>query len=264
MKSNYKLMVLLAVTFMCGITACHKDAQIEPKTPKVTEPNVSFTATTANFSWEVSFPGKVSSVVKLSQNADMSEATSYGDNKPSSHRDFYVEITGLSPETKYYYCFEAWNPNLDFRSEVKSFTTLTISKPSVTTANVSQFNFTQATAIGGGEVTYDGGDTVTERGIYFGTSPNPTTIGIKIAASSAGTGNFTCAMTGLVSGTYYVCAYATNGQGTSYGSEKSFSYTPPTHHRLYQWHLHGKLKQEGVLLAGQPAIQSLRWKVAIC
>ena len=224
MKNKHILITLLATALLFGSTACHKDAQIEPKTPKVTEPDVSFTATTANFSWAVSFPGKVSSVVKMSRNADMSDATSYGDATPTSNKDFFVAITGLSPETQYYYCFEIWNPNLNHRSEVKSFTTQPKQKPMVTTASVSQLNFTNATAVGGGEVTSDGGDAVTERGIYFGTSPNPATIGTKIVASSAGTGSFTCIMTGLVSGTYYVCAYATNGQGTNYGDVKNFEY----------------------------------------
>ncbi|MBP5563076.1 MAG: hypothetical protein J6X51_03480, partial [Bacteroidales bacterium] len=149
------------------------------------------------------------------------------DATPTSNKDFHVEITGLSPETQYYYCFEIWNPNLNHRSEVKSFTTQALQKPTVTTASVSQLDFTNATAVGGGDVTSDGGDAVTERGIYFGTSPNPATTGTKLVASSTGTGSFTCTMTRLVAGNYYVCAFATNGQGTSYGSEKTFSYNPP-------------------------------------
>ena len=226
MKNKHILILLMATALLLGSTACHKDAQIEPKTPKVTEPDVSFTATTADFGWTVSFPGKVSSVVKLSRHADLGDATSYGDATPTSNKNFHVEITGLSPETQYYYCFEIWNPNLNHKSEVESFTTQPKQKPMVTTASVSQFNFTNATAVGGGEVTSDGGDSVTERGIYYGTTPNPATTGTKLVASSAGTGSFTCTMTGLVDETtYYVCAYATNGQGTSYGSEKTFS--PP-------------------------------------
>ena len=226
MKNKHILIMLLATALLLGTTACHKDAQIEPKTPEVTEPDVSFTATTADFGWAVSFPGKVSSVVKVSRHADMSDATSYGDATPTSNKGFHVAITGLSPETQYYYCFEIWNPNLNNRSEVKSFTTQPKQKPLVTTAPVteSQLDFTNATAVGGGEVTSDEGDPVTERGIYFGTSPNPAATGTKLVASSAGTGSFTCTMTGLVSGTYYVCAYATNGQGTNYGDVKNFKY----------------------------------------
>ena len=242
MKRICKRVVLLTAAFMLVFTACHKDAQIEPKmivieqyfTDESDDP--FFTATTATFYWHVAdgkdgvsdFPGKLSSVVKLSRNADMSEAVAYDDDESSLDYYFFVTATGLSPETKYYYCFEVWNPGLDYTSKVNSFTTPALQKPTVTTSSVTQFNYTQATAVGGGEVTDDGEDAVTERGIYYGTNPDPVATGIKLAASSAGTGNFTCTITGLVEETtYYVCAYATNSQGTSYGSEKSFSYNPP-------------------------------------
>ena len=224
MKNEHILIMLLATALLFGFSACHKDAQIEPKTPEVTEPDVSFTATTADFGWTVSFPGKVSSVVNVSRHADMSDATSYGDATPTSNKDFHVEITGLSPETQYYYCFEIWNPNLNHRSEVKSFTTLTLTKPSVTTSTATDISWTTATA--GGNVTDDGNDVVLERGVCWGTSHNPDTGSdfSHLAASSAGTGSFTCSLTGLNPDTkYYVRAYATNSQGTSYGDEKDFT-----------------------------------------
>ena len=224
MKNKHILIILLAMALLFGSTACHKDAQIEPKTPKVAEPEVSFTATTADFGWAVSFPGKVSSVVKVSRHADMSDATSYGDATPTSNKDFHVEIAGLSPETQYYYCFEIWNPNLNHRSEVKSFTTLTATKPSVTTYTATNISWTTATA--GGNVTDDGNDVVLERGVCWGISHNPNTGSdfSHLAASSAGTGEYSCTLTGLAPGTkYYVRAYSTNSQGTSYGDEKDFT-----------------------------------------
>lgn len=224
MKNKHILIMLLATALLFGFIACHKDAQIEPKTPKVTEPDVSFTATTADFGWTVSFPGKVSSVVKVSRHADMSDATSYGDATPTTNKDFHVEITGLSPETQYYYCFEIWNPNLNHRSEVKSFTTLTATKPSVTTYTATDISWTTATV--GGNVTDEGNDVVLERGVCWGTSHNPDTGSdfSHLAASSAGTGEYSCTLTGLAPGTkYYVRAYATNSQGTSYGDEKDFT-----------------------------------------
>lgn len=221
MKNKHILLMLLATALLFGSTACHKDAQIEPKTPKVTEPEVSFTATTADFGWTVSFPGKVSSVVKLSRHADMSDATSYGDATPTSNKDFHVEITGLSPETQYYYCFEIWNPNLNHRSEVKSFTTQALQKPTVTTSQVT--NIQQTSATGGGNVTASGGATVTARGICWSISHNPT-IANSHQSSGSGTGTFTANISGLSPGTtYYVRAYAINSAGTSYGSEVSFT-----------------------------------------
>jgi hypothetical protein len=84
-------------------------------------------------------------------------------------------------------------------------------------------NITQTTATGGGNVTSDGGATVTERGICWSTSHNPTTSGSH-ASSGTGTGTFTVNMTGLTAGTtYYVRAYAINSVDTTYGAEVSFT-----------------------------------------
>lgn len=96
--------------------------------------------------------------------------------------------------------------------------------PAVTTAVVSEI--TQTTAIGGGNVTSDGGATVTECGICWSTSHNPT-INSNHAASGSGTGNYTVEMTGLKENTtYYVKAYAINKMGVAYGIEESFVTKP--------------------------------------
>ena len=93
--------------------------------------------------------------------------------------------------------------------------------PTVTTSQVS--DITQVSAVSGGNVTDDGGSAVTERGICWSTSQNPT-INNSHVANGTGTGSFTCQMTGLTAGTkYYVRAYAKNSQGTAYGSEVSFT-----------------------------------------
>ena len=93
--------------------------------------------------------------------------------------------------------------------------------PTVVTNDAS--NVGAATATCGGWITSDGGATVTMRGVYYGTSPNPEETGTKKAANY-GTTTFTCNLTGLTPNTtYYVKAYATNGVGTSYGEEKTFT-----------------------------------------
>ena len=98
--------------------------------------------------------------------------------------------------------------------------------PTVVTNDAS--NVGAATATCGGKVTSDGGATVTMRGVYYGTSPNPETTGTKKAADY-GTTTFTCNLTGLTPNTtYYVKAYATNGVGTSYGEQKTFKTTAAT------------------------------------
>lgn len=134
--------------------------------------------------------------------------------------NFTVQMTGLTPATKYYVRAYATNSEgTSFGSEV-SFTTLGISKPSLTTQSVT--NITRTTATSGGVVTSDGGAAVFERGICWSTSHNPDVSGSHLT-SGQGEGSFTIQMTGLTPNTtYYVMAYAINSVGVGYGEEKTF------------------------------------------
>lgn len=97
--------------------------------------------------------------------------------------------------------------------------------PIVTTSVVTQI--TETTAVAGGNVTSDGGASVTERGVCISTVSNPTTSNIKITAGS-GIGSFTCNLTGLQANTtYFVRAYAVNSKGTAYGEEVTFTTLVP-------------------------------------
>lgn len=100
-------------------------------------------------------------------------------------------------------------------------------KPIVTT-NSSATSVADVSAVIGGEVVAQGGSAVSERGIVFSTSSNPTTADSKaLATTSTGVGTFTSNLTGLAANTtYYARAYATNSQGTSYGAEITFTTTP--------------------------------------
>ncbi|OFX89908.1 MAG: hypothetical protein A2W99_08935 [Bacteroidetes bacterium GWF2_33_16] len=93
--------------------------------------------------------------------------------------------------------------------------------PTVTTTAASSITASSATS--GGNVTSAGSATVTERGICYSTSSNPTTSNSKVVSGS-GTGSFTANISGLAaSTTYYVRAYAINSVGTAYGSQVSFT-----------------------------------------
>jgi len=95
----------------------------------------------------------------------------------------------------------------------------------VTTSTASGITATTATV--GGEVTDDGGDAVTERGIVYNTTGTPTTSDTKVQIGS-GNGSYSDEITGLSAGTtYYVRAYAINGEGTAYGSQESFTTSTP-------------------------------------
>ena len=92
--------------------------------------------------------------------------------------------------------------------------------PSLTTTPVSAITSTSATS--GGNVISDGGSEITARGIFWSTSQNPDLNDNK-TTDGTGPGTFVSILNGLTANTtYYVRAYATNSEGTSYGSEISF------------------------------------------
>ena len=133
---------------------------------------------------------------------------------------FSCNLTALQDGVTYYVRAYAVNEKGTAYGEEKSFTTKAITVPVVTTSSATNISYTSATV--GGTVTDDSGATVTERGVVYSTTPNPTTSNTKVSSGS-GKGAFTCNLTALQEGTtYYVRAYAVNQKGTSYGEEKSF------------------------------------------
>jgi uncharacterized protein (TIGR02145 family) len=104
------------------------------------------------------------------------------------------------------------------------YNSCTIDLPVVSTANITDITTTSAKS--GGSVTDNGGSEVTARGVCWSTDRNPTLSSSKTDDGS-GNGTFTSTLTGLSANTsYYVCAYATNSEGTSYGNEISFRTSP--------------------------------------
>ena len=134
---------------------------------------------------------------------------------------FSSSITGLTPNTQYYVRAYATNSvGTAYGNEV-SFTTSEIVVPTLTTTAASAILLTTATS--GGNITNDGGASVTARGVCFATTANPDITG-TITSDGTGTGVFTSSLTGLTPATmYYARAYATNSAGTAYGNEITFT-----------------------------------------
>ena len=94
--------------------------------------------------------------------------------------------------------------------------------PNVSSTTVSSIEKTSAAS--GGNVIANGGGIVTERGVCWSTTPAPTIALSTKTSNGSGIGLFTSTITGLTAKTtYYVRAYATNGDGTGYGNEVNFT-----------------------------------------
>ena len=142
--------------------------------------------------------------------------------------EFTCNLTGLQEGTKYYVRAYAVNSKGTAYGEEVVFTTTVAGVPTITTTQPSQV--TETTAVSGGNVTSDGGASVTERGVVYSLSASPSIADLSstIIRSGSGTGAFTCNLSNLQAGTtYYVRAYAVNSKGTAYGDEISFTTALP-------------------------------------
>jgi len=136
---------------------------------------------------------------------------------------FVSNVTGLAPNTLYYIRAYATNSaGTAYGNEITA-TTTPIVLPTLTTVDVSSITLTSA--ISGGNITADGNDAITARGVCWTTTTGPTIDNNK-TTDATGTGSFTSDLTGLQAGVaYFVRAYATNSAGTAYGNEISFTTT---------------------------------------
>lgn len=140
---------------------------------------------------------------------------------------FSSSLVGLMPATTYYYRAYATNgQGTSYGAEMSFTTSVQINAPTVNTSMALSVGTN--TALLGGDVVNDGGAVVTARGVIYSTSPWPYT-SADTTSEGMGLGSFTSSVMGLsASTTYYYRAYATNSQGTSYGSEMSFATTVQT------------------------------------
>jgi peptidoglycan/xylan/chitin deacetylase (PgdA/CDA1 family) len=136
--------------------------------------------------------------------------------------EFTSSLSELFPGTNYYVRAYATSGQGTVYGSQAEFTSLG-GLASVTTSEVT--DVTSASATSGGSVTNDGGSPVTARGVVWSVSTNPELDGnTGLTVDGVGTGEFTSSLRALSPGTkYYVRAYATNEQGTVYGSQVEFT-----------------------------------------
>lgn len=104
----------------------------------------------------------------------------------------------------------------------KAYGTVSIVVPTVTTANAASITAVGATL--GGNVTDNGGGTVSARGVCYNTTGTPVKNVDATVTIGSGTGAFSQAIIGLSPNvTYYVRAWGTNQVGTAYGPVVSFT-----------------------------------------
>jgi hypothetical protein len=230
-KKNKTILIGLsiAITFLILLSQSCKKSKIDSpwSVPTITTSEISdITETTAVGGGDIVSNGG-NAVTESGVCWSTNENPTIEDNLTKDGTDsgvFLSSISGLISNTKYY--VRAYATNAEGTGYGSSVEFTSDGLPTLTTAEVT--SITPTTAVGGGNVTNDGGSAVTARGICLATTDNPTIANAK-SVNGAGLGAFTSNMTGLADGAiYYVRAYATNSSGTSYGNSVSFSTQPAT------------------------------------
>ena len=196
--------------------------------PTVTTADTSnVTATSATTGGNVTFDGN-SEVTARGVCWSTTANPSTADNHTSNGTGigvFTSEMTGLTKGTTYY--VRAYATNEFGTTYGNQITFTTPIEPTVTTTVINEAtDIAGSSATGGGNVTSDGGATVTVRGVCWSADPDQelTTALTTKTEDGTGTGEFTSTITGLEACThYYVRAYATNIVGTSYGEVVEFT-----------------------------------------
>lgn len=224
---KYLVVAISILVFLYTTFSCRKDSDPKPNPKNATLSTTSvsnISATSASSGGNISEDGGASITARgvvwgTSSGPTTSLSTKTSDG--SGNGVFSSAMTGLIPGTKYFVRAYATNSSGTAYGNEVSFTTIT-NLPTLTTAAIS--NITGSTASSGGNISNDGGTSVSTRGIVWSTSSNPTISLSTKTSDGTGTGAYTSSMTGLAFGTtYFVKAYATNNNGTAYGNEVTFT-----------------------------------------
>ncbi len=190
--------------------------------PTIVTTDVSdITETTCNCGGNVSESGGLEVTSKglcwnTSGNPSLSDKKS---NNGSGIGEFTTSIDNLVPNTDYFIRAYATNSLGTSFGEIQEFTT---NKSTALVSETNIQNITSNSARVTAEIVNDFGSTVTERGICWAQSNNPSVNDNRII-SGEGTGVFSTNMTELNPGTiYYLKAYAINEVGIAYGELSQF------------------------------------------
>jgi hypothetical protein len=197
-----------------------------PVLPTVTTSSIfNITQTTANCGGEVTNDGGAAIISRgvcwnTNENPDISNNKT---NDGIGAGVYTSGIFGLVANTTYYvraYAANSLGTSYGLQVSFKTSPFL----PTLTSAEIS--DITTTSAVGGGNISSDGGGSISQRGVCWSTIQNPTISDYK-SNDGMGSGQFTSTLLGLSANTtYYVRAYGTNTSGTGYGAQVSFTTNP--------------------------------------
>lgn len=223
MNWTFRLLMFLVFVIVFSLPSCEKpERYVKLEALEIPDEDISYTY--AILKGEIIDVGSIplsdhgivisesgTPVLGISQGLHLGQAVKKG--------VFQDTIKNLKKNTLYYFrVFVIVNGEEKYSQKTPKFKTKDTKEPTVTAGTIAGITMTSASLTG--EVTSDGGEPETVRGLCWGASPNPTiSTSIDTTVNGTGKGSFTVTITGLNPGTsYYVRTYATNSKGTAYNS----------------------------------------------
>jgi hypothetical protein len=212
---------IILSAFLLLFGAC-KNKNINPDSFKISNERVEAEANRVTIKGNYSFVGVVEGMtLNLGLKENLVDAESH--EVLMEGTSFSVTVENLMPDTTYYYRYSVdFGTNDEFLTETNSFRTLVLTDaPTVETVNVVRIDSTTVRVYC--KVLNEGGDEVTERGIYWSTHNDPTDLDSITPCPTAGIGEYICELSGLAESTqYHVRAYAKNSYGIGKGDVLPF------------------------------------------
>ncbi len=223
MKNTLRLLLVLFIFVSCSKEEIKEEVCTINPTLK-TEEASEITDTTAKLTGIITAP--------TCENIDTAQGFVYATSTLPKIDDNVVEVNGqnvsttisnLEPNKTHYYRTFFINPTGIYYGNEITFST-NIGETIISTKDVKFI--TSFNAKSGGNISSDGGSTITSRGVCWNTTGNPT-ISDNLTEDGDGAGLYDSTIDGLEANTeYFIKAYAINDNGTVYGEEKSFTTLP--------------------------------------
>lgn len=221
MKFIYNILFLIIF-----LSSCSGNTDIEDNLNCTLTPTLSTEQVSNILDTSAKFDGKITS--PTCESTVTSQGFVYAKTTLPKTNDFVIEVNGenisseltdLERNTKYYMRTFFVNPTGEYYGNQVEFTTA-ISEINLTTKSIE--NITINSVKTGAVINDDGGGEIIKKGVCWSTSQNPTINDNKLEDDSQNY-EFDSEINELTENTtYYVRAFATNENGTTYGNEKTF------------------------------------------
>lgn len=204
--------------------SCNKDENLKKYDIVINDEIVETNIYDATISATYSYPSTIDIKLLYADNESLNDFHTI--NPDINDGVLIFAITGLEPQTEYFYQLEYSNGMMTSRTAVKNFTTNPAPEPPtpeivVTTANISDITINSAKT--GGSISCEEQVQIQNRGVCYSNNHKPT-INDHVTSNGTGLGSFISVLTDLEANTkYYVRAYAQTNDSVVYGNEVNFT-----------------------------------------